>query len=264
MQDWSMAGAHKFNFRYKKSDSSRNIVVCAHDDCPFRVSATYSSTRQCVVVASTGGEHNLHWRRPNWLRSFFAADLATAYPTDDPCRQQSTSPREIVDAVKLHHHVTITYNTTKNSKRLLLSDDLQQQGYQFQLPPADTDAVREADPEAHAQLSIEDREGTRRFQRLFICPGASREAFRHCRFFLAMDGTFTKDIFNLTTLMAASVDAANHAVLIAWAIVESENEDAWRVFPPSSMLTVVQEHGPPLSSSSGGREVQSGCSCGSH
>ena len=46
MQDWAMTGAHKFNFCYKKSDSLRN-VVCADDNCPFRISATYSSTRQC-------------------------------------------------------------------------------------------------------------------------------------------------------------------------------------------------------------------------
>ena len=26
MQDWSVAGAYKFNFRYKKSDALRNIV----------------------------------------------------------------------------------------------------------------------------------------------------------------------------------------------------------------------------------------------
>ena len=57
MQDWTMAGARKFNFRYK-SDSSRNVVVCAHDNCPFRISATYSSTRQCVVVVPIGKEHN--------------------------------------------------------------------------------------------------------------------------------------------------------------------------------------------------------------
>ena len=96
------------------------------------------------------------------------------------------------------------------------------------------DAVRAADPEAHIQLSIENWEGARRFQRLFICPSESHEAFQHCRSFLAMDGTFTEDIFNLTILMAASIDAANHAVLIAWAIVESENEDAWRFFAPFS------------------------------
>ena len=46
-----------------------------------------------------------------------------------------------------------------------------------------------------------------------------------------MDGTFTKDIFNLMILKVTSVDAANYAVLIAWAIIECENEDAWRGFP---------------------------------
>ena len=57
VQDWSMAGAHKFDFRCKKSDSSRNVVR-ARDKCPFRVSATYSTARRCVVVVSIGVEHN--------------------------------------------------------------------------------------------------------------------------------------------------------------------------------------------------------------
>ena len=39
--------------------------------------------------------------------------------------------------------------------------------------------------------------------------------------------------------MAASVDAAKHAVLIAWAIVESENEGAWRFYPPL-LITLLQ------------------------
>ena len=61
-----------------------------------------------------------------------------------------------------------------------------------------------------------------------------------------MDGTFTKDILNLTILMAASVDAANHAVLIAWAIVESENEDAWWFYPPPPPVNHASIHFHPL------------------
>ena len=57
------------------------------------------------------------------------------------------------------------------------------------------------------------------------------EAFRQCRFFFAMDGTFAKDTFNLTIPMAASVNDTTHAVSIARAIIESENEDAWRFVP---------------------------------
>jgi hypothetical protein len=73
-------------------------------------------------------------------------------------------------------------------------------------------------------------QGVERFQRLFICPKLSAESFCHCRYLPAVDGTFTKVIFNLTVLMAASGDADNHVVLVGWAIVEGESEDSWRYF----------------------------------
>ena len=50
----------------------------------------------------------------------------------------------------------------------------------------------------------------------------SRSAFEHCRFFLAMDGTFTEEIFSLTAPLEVSVDADSHTVMIAWPFVEGE------------------------------------------
>ena len=48
------------------------------------------------------------------------------------------------------------------------------------------DGTPSTSPQVLARLS--------RLQRLFICLGVRREAFRHHRFFLAIDGTFTKEI----------------------------------------------------------------------
>ena len=45
-----------------------------------------------------------------------------------------------------------------------------------------------------------------------------------------MDRTFTKEIFNHTILLAASVDADNPSVLLAWAGIKSKNESSWRFF----------------------------------
>ena len=42
-QDWAVAWAHKFNFA-TKSDFTRN-VVCAYDNCAFRINATDTSVR---------------------------------------------------------------------------------------------------------------------------------------------------------------------------------------------------------------------------
>jgi len=40
---WGLSGHTEFNNRYQKSDSSRNIDVCARAGCPFRVYAARSS-----------------------------------------------------------------------------------------------------------------------------------------------------------------------------------------------------------------------------
>jgi hypothetical protein len=60
-----------------------------------------------------------------------------------------------------------------------------------------------------------------------------------------MDGTFTKEIFSLTILLAVSVDADNHAVPIAWAIVEGESESSWRFFL-SNLVTAIPEINTPV------------------
>ena len=67
--------------------------------------------------------------------------------------------------------MTISYDAAKRAKKYLLGDDLEVQAAQFQLLPAYTDAIRSADPNARVVLSIENREGTQRLQRIFICPG---------------------------------------------------------------------------------------------
>jgi hypothetical protein len=68
------------------------------------------------------------------------------------------------------------------------------------------------------------------FQRIFVCPAVSREAFRHLRRFVAVDGTFLKGRFVLTLLLAVSIDADGRNVILAWAVVESENRASWEYF----------------------------------
>ena len=63
----------------------------------------------------------------------------------------------------------MTYTAAKRAKKSLLGDDLESQAKQFRLLPAHVDLVCAAGP----PLSVEDHEGTRRFQGLFIRPGIS-------------------------------------------------------------------------------------------
>lgn len=68
-----------------------------------------------------------------------------------------------------------------------------------------------------------------------------------------MDGTYSGDIFDCTILTATSVGAADRTASIAWAIVESENGDAWRFFL-SNLRTAILQIGCPSTTIMGGRD----------
>jgi hypothetical protein len=70
---------------------------------------------------------------------------------------------------------------------------------------------------------------TGNFQRAFVCPAQSRQTFVSCRRFVAVDGTFLTGRF-VQVLLAVGIDANGHNVILAWAVVESENEASWGYF----------------------------------
>jgi transposase-like protein len=71
---------------------------------------------------------------------------------------------------------------------------------------------------------------TGNFERVFVCPPTSRSTFRHFRRIIAVDGTFLTGRFKLTLLLAVGIDADGHNVILAWAVVESENTSSWEYF----------------------------------
>src|SRR5438552_5359115 len=66
--------------------------------------------------------------------------------------------------------------------------------------------------------------------RLFWSFGQCIEGFRHCRPVLCVDGTFLSGKYHGTLLTALSADANNKILPIAFAYVDSENNDSWLWF----------------------------------
>ena len=63
-----------------------------------------------------------------------------------------------------------------------------------------------------------------------MCPPGTCNVFRFCCRLVAADGTFLKARFIETLLLAIGVDANGAVVILAWAVVESENLDLWEWF----------------------------------
>lgn len=109
---------------------------------------------------------------------------------------------------------------------------------QFKFLPAYIANLHVMDPRVLTQVSVEQQEGINRFQPIFFCTSSCPLSCSHWCSLVTMNGTFMKKAFGLTALLAVLVDRDNHRVLIARAIVESQNEGSWSYFLASLKISI--------------------------
>jgi zinc finger SWIM domain-containing protein 3 len=124
--------------------------------------------------------------------------------------------------------VDISYETARRAKVALLGHTVDVQARQYQQLPAYLEALVQSNPGVHYRLLVDER--NHRFRRVFICPKETADCFKFLRGLVATDGAHLKGVFVQTLLVAVGIDANNHIVPLAWAVVESETESSWRWF----------------------------------
>ena len=60
--------------------------------------------------------------------------------------------------------------------------------------------------------------------------GSTRAILHTLQPFYALDGTHTRSRYNLIFLVAVGIDAEDHVLPLAWALVPGENETWWSWF----------------------------------
>lgn len=223
---WSIED--KFAYRVDKSDRGRTVIKCRMKDCPFLVRAFYDMEENCVVVDHIKADHICYGagefsRTASSQHKWLVENLPSILTIDN-----KTTPSVIVQAVLHKHHEKISAAAASKAKHAILGNTLKGQAAQYQRLPQYTHALQKTNPGTYTDIAIS--RTSFRFERIFICPPTSRESFRHCRPFLAVDGTFTKTQYIQTLLLAVTIDADNHACILAWALVGGETKDSWRYF----------------------------------
>ena len=141
MQDWGLSGNTKFNIRYQKSDSSRNIVVCAEAGCRFRVYAVLSGNKEYVFVATVLDEHNCVGAAP-MFRSLASQQiwLQRILPTTIPLKDDDSSANHRCCSTASSSHCQLSGCPQSKEN---LGDELQQQGISSgYFPPTSTLSVQ--------------------------------------------------------------------------------------------------------------------------
>ncbi|CAA7044423.1 unnamed protein product [Microthlaspi erraticum] len=112
-----------------------------------------------------------------------------------------------------------------------------------------------ANPGTVADLETEkDEEGVDRFLYLFLSFGASIKGFRRLRHVIVLDGNHLNSKFMGTLLTASGQDANFQVFSLAFAVVDSENNESWtwflqkldRILADSTSLTIISDRHPAI------------------
>ena len=99
-------------------------------------------------------------------------------------------------------------------------------GDEFRQLPTYIERLRVADPAGDFLLNISNND----ISGVFICPSAMKHAFAAMPPFIAVDGAFSKTVYDYVLLLAASYDANRHLVVIAWGFAWVESTATWTWF----------------------------------
>ncbi|KAE8195822.1 hypothetical protein CF335_g5002 [Tilletia laevis] len=138
----------------------------------------------------------------------------------------STTDAQIIAQLKQSHGIAPPQATINKARNAIIGSALTSQQLEFQLIQAWLARVQEKDPGTVIEHAVH----SGNFSRAFISPGAARLAWSHCKPFIAVDGTFTKNKFGMVLLLATSMDADSNLVIVAWAMVNTESEETWTWF----------------------------------
>ncbi|KAE8208357.1 hypothetical protein CF327_g7125 [Tilletia walkeri] len=149
--------------------------------------------------------------------------------------QAKTSAKDIADVLRKSLRIEPSQAAIYKAKNTLLGnhdEELRNQvlclpAYFARLQAADVDSIAIMEPSAPA---ADWTEGKVDFKRCFVAPGPARAAQPYCRPIIALDGTFLKGKVKLVLLLAATFDANDSLIILAWALVHSESTNSWSWF----------------------------------
>ncbi|CAA7016063.1 unnamed protein product [Microthlaspi erraticum] len=201
---------HQFDFKVDRSATDLFTVNCWVEGCSWRVRATPVGKSEKFTVRVYIDKH-------------------TCSVTERSARARQATPDILallyvnsvggVDSKVLPKHVAEALNMRFGIKRFSESGYSELPTYLHQ--------IRQANPGTFTRLEVDEFQ---RFKYLFLAFGASINGFPFLRKVVVVDGTFLKGKYKGTLLIASAQDGNFQIFPIAFAVVDTENDDSWEWF----------------------------------
>ena len=243
--------ATRENFEYSiiKSDRSRYTIKCSGNGCPWRMHAARvgddHSKDGVFEVKTMGGDHKClglqHLGHRQASATFISSEIQEKL-RDTP----SYRPKEIQQDIRHRLGIRLSYQKAVRAKATALRaiNGTDEESYHA-LPKYCEDLNRNNPGSKIVLVSTPDEAVGQRFQRMFVCYGASAMGFVFCRPILGLDGTHLNAKYRGVLLTATGLDANGSLFPLASAVVDAENDENWIWFI-RLLREVIEQYAPAL------------------
>ncbi|KAL3676026.1 hypothetical protein R1sor_025974 [Riccia sorocarpa] len=195
-----------------------------HNPCPFRIRWKLDKEKTwtiSVLASKHVCPSHLHtWRSAadaKWLAKVLANKV-----TSNP----KIGVGQLRDTFCMEYGRQASYKSTWHGREIVLSHMGGGDAKSFQSIPTVCARLKAVDPNGH--VDWEPQPDSRAFRRMFVCPSASGRSFPFMRPHVGLDACHSKNQrYPSFIMLATCLDGNNNISILAYAIVDRENEENW-------------------------------------
>ncbi|KAH0698866.1 hypothetical protein KY284_013081 [Solanum tuberosum] len=217
-----------FQFKTTRSSSISYSIQCLGENSSWSLRASSLNKSQMFKIREFESEHTcllLH----NSLSKRQATKCVVGSIIVGKCAEPDViyTPKDIQRDMLAEYGVRLTYMQAWRAKEaaleLVRGDPIQS----YAKLPIYFHILEATYPGSHIRLHKSEDD---RFLYAFVALFNSIKGWKYCRPIVVVDGTFLKGAYKGTLLTANTLDATRSILLLAYAIVDSENDASWRWF----------------------------------
>ncbi|XP_048619319.1 uncharacterized protein LOC125590177 [Brassica napus] len=237
----------QFDYDVEYSTPTLLIVKCWIRGCSWKLRASPTSNTPRFTVRTFVSDHTCSvTERSARCRQATPEILGSLYTDFIGGVEPTILPSHVKKSLNMCFGIKINYwkahRTLKCARELVRGSA--ESGY-HELPVY-LHKIREANPGTFTRLVVDSSD---RFKYLFIAFGASIKGFPFMRKVVVVDGTFLQGKYKGTLLIASSQDGNFQIFPIAFAIVDTENDESWKwffrqlscVIPDDERLAIISD-----------------------
>jgi len=235
------AFANSFGYVIKKSDKERYVLTCSKENCGWRIRASnirdtsiysirkYNEMHICSRISMS----STRMRKRKCTPELVAALLHDIFPG----LLETPPPKVIMELYQTKLDVKISYSTALRGKRQAVCDLKGSAEDSYKDINCYLYMLKRANEGTITYLKLDERG---KFQYLSIALGASIEGFQVMKKVIIVDTTHLKMGYGGVLVFASAQDPFCHHYIIAFGVLDSENDASWGWFF-KKLLSVVPD-----------------------